>query len=111
MAEGPEILRWAIDGALAWQQQGLAVPKAVRDASIAYLEDEDAIRSFLNDETADLPNEATKTLLLFERYEQWCHREGIQSLIRKKFVAELKARGLTEQSSREGMKFLGLGLN
>jgi putative DNA primase/helicase len=43
------ILRWMIEGALAWQRIGLAPPPAVTDATAAYLESEDAISLWLDE--------------------------------------------------------------
>jgi putative DNA primase/helicase len=36
-AEWPGILRWLVDGCLAWQREGLSAPAAVRNATSAYL--------------------------------------------------------------------------
>jgi hypothetical protein len=49
--EWPGILRWAINGALQWQLHGLPRPKALVDATSAYLsaaqEDASSERSYL----------------------------------------------------------------
>ena len=34
--EGPGILRWLVDGCLAWQRNGLGEPAAIRDATDEY---------------------------------------------------------------------------
>lgn len=39
--EWPAILRWAIDGCLEWQEQGLNAPTAVIGATAEYFSDED----------------------------------------------------------------------
>ncbi|WP_245243376.1 phage/plasmid primase, P4 family, partial [Pararhodobacter sp. SW119] len=49
--EAPSILRWAIEGALLWQKDGLAVPGRIRAASEAYLDEEDLLKNFLQEET------------------------------------------------------------
>ena len=46
-AEAPAILRWVIDGCLAWQRQGLNPPKSVREASESYLDGEDILGQWL----------------------------------------------------------------
>src|ERR1700677_5153855 len=48
-AEWPGILAWMIEGALQWQTEGLGTPKAVREATEAYLEAEDAIAAWIDD--------------------------------------------------------------
>jgi putative DNA primase/helicase len=52
-AEWPAILRWMVDGCLAWQQQGLAPPAAVKDATQAYIAGEDTIQQWLDERTCD----------------------------------------------------------
>src|SRR5215217_4308824 len=41
IAEAPAILRWMIEGCLAWQKEGLKPPQSVREASEDYLSAED----------------------------------------------------------------------
>jgi putative DNA primase/helicase len=48
-AEWPGILRWMIQGCLEWQRIGLAPPKAVCDATAAYLEAEDAVGAWIEE--------------------------------------------------------------
>jgi putative DNA primase/helicase len=42
-AEWPGILGWMIEGCLAWQQQGLSPPAAVREATSRYMDAEDSV--------------------------------------------------------------------
>lgn len=49
--EGPAILRWCIDGALAWRERGLDVPQSIAEASNAYFDEEDTVGQFFQDET------------------------------------------------------------
>jgi putative DNA primase/helicase len=48
-AELPGIMAWAVEGCLEWQNVGLAPPKAVTDATDAYLEAEDAISTWMEE--------------------------------------------------------------
>ena len=45
--EWPGILAWMVEGCLAWQREGLNPPAAVRDATAAYLENEDLFGQWL----------------------------------------------------------------
>ncbi len=45
--ELPGVLRWLIDGALAWQREGLSEPTAVTEASQEYRRAEDEVERFL----------------------------------------------------------------
>lgn len=108
--EGPEILRWAIEGALKWQDRGLDVPEAIKKASLEYLEDEDIIKVFLGEATVTARNSHVKTKALYDRYREWCQSQGIQAEKRIRFVSDLKARGLTETPSNAGLIVLDLNL-
>ena len=46
-AEWPAILRWMIDGCVAWRRDGLAPPASVREATAAYFEDQDVFGEWL----------------------------------------------------------------
>lgn len=48
-AELPGILAWAVRGYLAWQQQGLGMPRAVQDATQKYREEMDVVGAFLEE--------------------------------------------------------------
>jgi putative DNA primase/helicase len=52
-AEWPAILRWCIDGCLEWQLFGLAPPDIVTEATAAYFDDQDVVRQWLDECTAD----------------------------------------------------------
>jgi putative DNA primase/helicase len=49
-AEWPGILRWAIEGCLDWQENGLIRPQAVTEATGTYLDAQDVIARWLEDE-------------------------------------------------------------
>jgi putative DNA primase/helicase len=48
-AEWAGILAWMIEGAVEWGGDGLRPPTAVRDATDAYLRDQDIVRQFIED--------------------------------------------------------------
>ena len=45
--ELPGILNWIIEGAIAWQAEGLAEPTAITEASTAYRQEQDQLSQFL----------------------------------------------------------------
>lgn len=49
LAEAPQILQWAIDGCLLWQKDGLEQPKAVKEATAEYFEEQDTINQWLEE--------------------------------------------------------------
>jgi phage/plasmid-associated DNA primase len=56
--ERAAILRWCIDGCLKWQQEGLAPPACVRDATDEYFRSQDTIGEWLEDCTGDADGRA-----------------------------------------------------
>ena len=105
-----KILRWAIEGALEWRQRGLDIPDTIKKASMAYLDDEDVIKAFMDEETVTVPGADVKSQDLYDRYRTWCLREGLQVEKRSHFVKELQARGWTETKRKVGKVVLGLSL-
>ncbi len=95
-AEAPKILSWMIQGALQWQAHSLAVPEVIRVASDVYLEEENIIQNFLDDETEVDAASNVPTQGLFSRYQEWCKNQGIQPQIKKAFKNDLIMLGFRE---------------
>ena len=67
-AEWSEILAWMIDGCLKWQKEGLSPPEAVRAATDAYLESEDAVKTWMQECCQLGPDFYAKTRELYQRW-------------------------------------------
>jgi putative DNA primase/helicase len=89
--EASGILWWVIQGALAWQQEGLSPPEGVLAAKEAYRVEEDVIEQFIAAciDTADEKrnDEGRSTAAIYAAYEYWCRLEHIQPIPRKAFTA------------------------
>lgn len=109
-AEGPEILRWAIEGALAWQERGLDVPAKVTAASTEYMDDEDTLGQFLIDETTTDPAGFVTTTDLHDRFKYWCDRQGLHAWTLHTLRKELKSRGFHDARRKYGRGFEGVRL-
>ncbi len=107
-AEGPEILRWAIEGALQWQERGLDVPAKVVVASTEYLDDEDTLGQFLVEETVTDPAGFVTTTDLHDRFKFWCERQGLHAWTLHTLRKELKSRGFQDHRRPHGRGFIGL---
>ncbi len=72
LAERAGILRWLVEGCLAWQRDGLGLPDAVRDATDTYQAESDPIREFVDTvcDTSD-PLAETAAADLFTAYLEW----------------------------------------
>jgi putative DNA primase/helicase len=110
MVEGPQILRWAIDGALEWQKCGLDVPDSVIKASTEYMDEEDTLGQFLSDETVAASSAFVTTAKLHERFSQWAERQGINVWTQHTLRKELKTRGLEGHRRPHGRGFVGIKL-
>ncbi|MCA1775208.1 MAG: phage/plasmid primase, P4 family [Loktanella sp.] len=107
-AEGPEILRWAIEGALQWQERGLDVPEKVQTASTEYMNDEDTLGQFLADETTADPSGFVTTTDLHDRFKFWCDRQGLHSWTQHSLRKEMKSRKYQDARKTHGRGFTGL---
>ena len=110
-AEWPGILAWIISGCLAWQKQGLAPPKAVTEATDAYLADEDAIGTWLEEEcTRELPLEWEGSSRLYGAWKEWAEAAGEYVGTQRRFVQKLAARGLIPERKDHARGFRGIRL-
>jgi putative DNA primase/helicase len=76
---GPAVLRWIVDGAAAWQREGLGIPKAVKASSEAYAAECDRFGKFVT-ECCVLEFGATVIKKDFrEAYEAWCRESAIKT--------------------------------
>lgn len=98
-AEAPAILRWAIDGALAWQKRGLDVPASIAAASAEYFDDEDTVGQFIEDEAELHVGAFTDGDLLAVRFTQWCERQGLHPWTKRTLMKELRSRGFEDAKS------------
>ncbi|MFL9934261.1 phage/plasmid primase, P4 family [Paraburkholderia sp. RL18-103-BIB-C] len=111
--EHAEILHWAIEGALAWQRDGLRPPRAVVDATDEYFSQNDALGQWLAERTG--PAEAKdfiNTHALYEDWREWCGATGETPGSERKFVDRLEDKGYTrKKQGGTGLRgFLGLRL-
>jgi putative DNA primase/helicase len=92
-AEWPGILAWMVAGCIQWQRAGLAAPKAVTDATDTYLQDEDIVKTWINDELIEDKQRWTSTEHLFSSWQQWAEGHGEFVLSSRRLVQRLEALG------------------
>lgn len=92
-AEYPGILRWAVEGCLAWQREGLEQPRAVRQATAAYRKEQDSFALFL--EACCVMDDTAEELAgrLYREYRQWTERVGERPETQTAFGTRLSERG------------------
>ncbi|TCH97639.1 hypothetical protein EJV46_16105 [Roseococcus sp. SYP-B2431] len=108
-AEGPGILRWAIEGCLAWQQAGLGMPMAVKAATDGYFEDQDLLAQWLSERCEVKNGNETSSSALFRDWSTWCDQRGEAAGTGKRFSSALE-RHFAKKRSNAGMIFAGVRL-
>ncbi|HWV36878.1 MAG TPA: phage/plasmid primase, P4 family [Vulgatibacter sp.] len=100
-AELPGILRWAVEGCLAWQRDGLRDPERVRAATEGYRAEQDTLGRFLADECEEGADFRIIQRSLRAAYERWCGEEGeAHPMPPKSFNEALRARGFRDTRTR-----------
>jgi putative DNA primase/helicase len=91
-AEWPAILRWMVDGCMAWREHGLKVPIIVRQATDEYLADQDTLAQWLDECVEYKPDAFTRTRDLFKSWREWCEGRNLPVGTETAFSDSLKAR-------------------
>jgi putative DNA primase/helicase len=92
-AEHEGILRWAVEGAMAFLRDGLAPTGKVVEATEEYKRSQDKIGQFLSEECTLEPSERTQLKALLDRFNDWSEDMGFQRLGRTSFKEELLTKG------------------
>lgn len=100
-AELPGILRWAVEGCLLWQKEGLKTPESVKRATHDYQSEMDVIGDFIN-ECCELVDDAkTPFKHLYDKYELWAINSCEEIVDRKDFAIGLTDRGYTDGRNKQ----------
>ncbi len=89
--EMPQIMRWAVEGCIKWQKEGMAEPKRVLDAVKEYKQEMDLLAGFL--ESCILIDYDCKEKIassdLFRIYSRWAKENNEYEMSSKKFFREI----------------------
>jgi putative DNA primase/helicase len=105
-AEASGILRWAVDGCLEWQRDGLRPPQAARLARDRYREDMEAFRDF--EQHCIESGGQVRASDLYAVYQKWATARDRPVLPQNKFGSELSARGYFSVHRRDGNWWMGI---
>jgi putative DNA primase/helicase len=109
--ELPGILRWCIDGCLAWRREGLAAPEEVAAATKTYHSQMDVIGRFLDDATeGGLPTNEVAARHLYRAYQIWATASGEFVLSERVFGERMADRGFQKHRTAKGYFYRGLRL-
>lgn len=105
--ELPGILKWAIEGCIEWQRDGLKPPEKVASATSDYRREMDTIADFLESKTQ--PGDSVQATPLYQCYKQWAEQNGFHPLNQMNFGMRLAERGISKD--KQGVvKYIGIEL-
>jgi putative DNA primase/helicase len=109
-AELPGILRWAVEGCLAWQREGLEPPSAVQQATQAYRSEMDVVSAFIDQCCVVVPQHNVSSSDLYSAYTTWCKDMGETPISQKELASVLRERGCIPRHRRSGNFWYGIAL-
>lgn len=98
--EAPGILRWIVEGCMAWVWEGLHSPGAVLDATQDYREDMDPFSEFIRARCDVNPNLTVLSSELYKAYQDYCEKEKVKPASKTRFGLYLVERNF--KKGREG---------
>jgi P4 family phage/plasmid primase-like protien len=104
------ILAWLVRGCLDWQKNGLNTPQAVLYAGIAYRNEEDIIKTFLDECCVIKERARIKASCLYETYKTWAQDGNLHVMNKTVFGLQLGKKKFTKVSTKHGIFYHGLGL-
>ena len=108
--ELPGILKWAVDGCLMWQREGLEQPQAVKQATAEYRSEMDVISAFIA-ECCIIGGAGTeRAKSLFQAYAKWAKENNEYEMKSTKFGIELGKR-FDKIKDRSGIFYRGISLS
>lgn len=106
------ILAWMIDGACDWYRQGLNTPQSVQAASDEYLEAEDVLGQFIDENLYRDPAHDGGPLSseIYERYREWIEAQGGRPMTNRALTQALREKGMSITRDRDGRRLHGYRL-
>lgn len=109
-AELPGVLAWAVEGCLAWQKGGLAIPDAVKAVTKEYRREEDIIGRFVDDCCSLHPLQTVSAANLATAANEWTKVQSLFTFNSKAVAERLKELGCTEYRTGKGRYWRGISL-
>ncbi|TMH34905.1 MAG: hypothetical protein E6H66_08975 [Betaproteobacteria bacterium] len=108
-AELPGLLAWAVQGCIAWQQDGLQSPEPVRAATASYREDMDRLGQWIIERCIVDPFARVKASAAFADYRKWSDERGEHPMTMTAFGTNVTERGFRKDKAKT-VTYLGIGL-
>ncbi len=109
-AERDGILRWMVDGCLAWQRGGLKVPEVIRRETAAYRSDTDLLGAWIDEACTPGADRRLQSGEAYRSYRVFLDGQGVKYPSQIAFVRHMVERGFAAARSN-GVRYLtGLDL-
>ena len=89
-AEAPGILRWAVEGCLAWQCENLGFPSEVKEAMEEYRRESDILAQFLQERTTPEIGYRLRARDLFVEFRRYCQLNNLEVPSSNRFYRQMK---------------------
>jgi len=106
-AEYPAILRWMLNGCLAWQRHRLGSARAVQAATSAYFEQQDAFRQWLDERCIFDPSFSLKPGILLADFNAWAKANGAEPASANVFAELIDRTPGLRRAKSNGVRFVG----
>lgn len=110
--EFPQILRWAVEGCIKWQKDGIKEPQCVKDATADYKQEMDILAGFL-DECIIIDYSCRDRIMardLFQLYSRWAKQNNEYEMSAKKFGMEMTKKLPDKGKSAQGIYYTDVKL-
>lgn len=102
--EASGILKWCVDGCLAYQRDGLSPPATIKDATREYRDAEDTFGAFLADRTTEDLYAFVAASDLHVAYGNWAHVHQGPRLSSTAMAERLRAKGYEAKKAAKGKR-------
>lgn len=110
-AELPLIMKWAVDGAIKWQREGLKIPKVVEEATKEYRKEMDRLAEFVEQYIIFDVDGKIKASDLYMCYCEWCSENKEFMSSATKFAKDIKNKLPEKRIFSDGTYYMGVRLN
>lgn len=104
------VLRWAVEGCQAYLKHGLDAPEEVVSATREYRAESDVIGRFIEERCVRGDYAEAKARELYRAFCKWAEATGEKPLTETTFGRRMIERGFEREHTRDGKKYMGLGL-
>lgn len=112
--ELPGILRWLVDGAMAWRSAGIGSCTAVEQATEQYRQSQDVVGQFLDEMCTVDADANVQASELFQAFSKWvADTHGLHHFTGRKMASALASKGIESRKfgKAQNRHYFGLRLN